>query len=271
MRTQSPAASGSSSSRPTFTTRLTPSTLTIARSSRSARTSTISPGMPRHMRHPYIERILRYRFTSDAFWTAAATATAVTTSPITSRTLFILSSLALVEQVADQVDDRLCGPVDDRRHLVREPDPLVDGPRFAADHQHPADGVGHADATSQAVERREQGCGVHAVRVERRSAVDGPVQVVFEQVERARLVSLADGVDEDERGVAVEQAVGQVHPTDADVRDLDPGRPLPRREPARHLDAEPVVGEEDVADARDQNSRPGKDPVHAGSISSGWK
>ena len=55
------------------------------------------------------------------------------------------------------------------------------------------------------------------------------VQVVFEQVERAGLVPLADGVDEDERVVAVEQAVGQVHAADAEVGDLDAGRQRARR------------------------------------------
>jgi hypothetical protein len=220
------------------------------------------------MRRPYIFRILRYRFTSGAFCAADTATTAATISAITSRILFTLSSL--VEQVADQVDDRLRGTVDDRRHLLCEPDSLVDGCRLAPDDEHPVYGSLDPDAPGQAVEHPEQCARVHAVRVEGGHAGvvgvrDRPVQVVFEQVERAGVVTVADRVDEDERAVAVEQAVGQVHPADPDVGDLDPGRELARGEPARHLDAEPVVGEEDVADTGHEN------PVHGSSISSGWK
>jgi len=189
--------------------------------------------------------------------------------------LFIVSSLSsLVEQVADEVDDRLRGTVDDRCHLLREPDPLVDGCGLAPDDEDPVDGALHPDAAGQAVEHPEEGARVHAVCVEGGHAglvgVRGRlVQIVFEQVERARLVAVADGVDEDQRVVAVEQTVRQMHPADADVGDLDPGRQLAHGEPAGHLDAEPVVGEEDVADAGDEDPVPGTD--HGSSISSGWK
>src|SRR6266699_5769977 len=55
IRTQSPGASGSSASRPMLMTRLTPLTLTRARSGWSGRNSTTSPGMPRHMTvHPLV-------------------------------------------------------------------------------------------------------------------------------------------------------------------------------------------------------------------------
>jgi hypothetical protein len=225
------------------------------------------------MRRSYIFRILRYRFASGAFCAADTATTAATMSAIASRILFTLSSL--VEQVADQVDDRLRGTVDDRRHLLREPDSLVDGRGLAPDDEHPVDGPLDPDAAGQTVEHPEQRARVHAVCIEGGHAGvgvrDGPVQVVFEQVERAGVVALADGVDEDEGAVAVEQAVGQVHPADADVGDLDAGRQLAPGEPAGHLDAEPVVGEEDVADTCDQDTVPGKDPVHGSSISSGWK
>ena len=102
--------------------------------------------------------------------------------------------------------------------------------------------------------------------IEPGSLVRGAVQVVFEQGERAGRVPLADRVDEDERAVAVEQPVGQMHAADADVGDLDAGRQVPPGQPARHLDPEPVVGEEDVADTGDEYA------VHGTtSISSGWK
>src|ERR1700712_1637027 len=219
MRIQSPGTSGSSSSRPMFTTRLTPSTLTIARSSWSVRISTISPGMPRHMRsRPHIERILRYRFRSGADCRTAAPTTAVTTSTITSRTFMPTS----FEQVTDEVDDRVRGAVDDRGHRFREPDPLVDRRGLAAHDEDPLDGPRDADALRELVEHRQDGAGVHAVRVER-AVVRGPVQVVFEQVERAGRVTVPYRVDEDERAVAVEQPVGEVHATDADVRDLPAG------------------------------------------------
>src|ERR671910_1171425 len=47
--TQSPGSSFSSSSRPMLIARLTPLTSTLARSGRSSISSTISPGMPRHI------------------------------------------------------------------------------------------------------------------------------------------------------------------------------------------------------------------------------
>src|SRR5918992_5366465 len=47
--TQSPGSSFSSSSRPMLIARRTPLTSTLARSGRSSISSTISPGMPRHM------------------------------------------------------------------------------------------------------------------------------------------------------------------------------------------------------------------------------
>jgi hypothetical protein len=182
---------------------------------------------------------------------------------------------AICEQVADHVDDRLHGPVDDRGHRRREPDALADLVRLDADDEHPVDGPVDADAAGQPVERPEDGRRVHAVGIPVRRlglrAVRGRVQVVFEQVERARLAAAADRVDQDEGVVAVEQPVGQVHPADADVGDLHAGRQLAHGEPARHLDTEPVVGEEDVADARDQNPVHPVPPFWATSISSGWK
>jgi len=72
--------------------------------------------------------------TSDA-WAAAAATTATTAA--TSSNLIIFSSVP--EQVADQLDDRLRRAVDDRRHGLREPDPLVDGRRFAPDDEHPTE------------------------------------------------------------------------------------------------------------------------------------
>src|SRR5689334_22657073 len=50
MRIQSPGATHRSPSRPMLIARLTPQTSTMARSGRSDRISTISPGIPRHMR-----------------------------------------------------------------------------------------------------------------------------------------------------------------------------------------------------------------------------
>src|SRR4029453_164538 len=49
IRTQSPGSSFSSSSRPMLMARRTPLTSTLARSGRSSISSTISPGMPRHI------------------------------------------------------------------------------------------------------------------------------------------------------------------------------------------------------------------------------
>jgi hypothetical protein len=180
--------------------------------------------------------------------------------------------ILLIEQVADQVDDRLRRPVDDRGHRFGQPDPLVDGRGLAAHDEHPVDGSLDPDAVRQLVEHRQDGPGLHAVGIEPGSLVRRAVQVVFEQGERAGRVPLADRVDEDERAVAVEQAVGQVHAADADVGDLDAVRQVPPGEPARDLDPEPVVGEEDVADPGNQDSSPGKYAVHGTtSISSGWK
>src|SRR4029453_14206385 len=49
IRIQSPGSSFSSSSRPMLMARRTPLTSTLARSGRSSISSTISPGMPRHI------------------------------------------------------------------------------------------------------------------------------------------------------------------------------------------------------------------------------
>jgi len=78
--------------------------------------------------------------------------------------LIIFSSVP--EQVADQLDDRLRRAVDDRRHGLREPDPLVDGRRFAPDDEHPTDGSLDADAVGEPAEHAQDGPRLHAVRVE---------------------------------------------------------------------------------------------------------
>jgi hypothetical protein len=88
------------------------------------------------------------------------------------------------------------------------------------------------------------------------------------------------GVDQDERVVpTVEQVVGQVHPADAVVGDVDTLRHLTRVDPAYDLDAEAVVPEEDVADPGHQHPRgAGRGATHgagssapSGSTSSGAK
>src|SRR5919107_5224963 len=56
IRIQSPGFSGSFSSRPMLMARLTPLTSTLARSGRSSISSTISPGMPRHIRFLHMDR-----------------------------------------------------------------------------------------------------------------------------------------------------------------------------------------------------------------------
>src|SRR5205814_7817834 len=69
-------------------------------------------------------------------------------------------------------------------------------------------------------------------------------------------------VHQDQQVAPVEEVVGQVYAADADVDDLHAGRQRAPGELPDHLDAEPVVAEEDVAHAGDQG------PSH-GSTSSG--
>ena len=75
-------------------------------------------------------------------------------------------------------------------------------------------------------------------------------------------------VDDDENLVAVEHLVGEVHAADADVDDVHRRRQRAGvgEQASRHLGAEAVVGEEDVADPGDQD--PHRDPSLDGTASS---
>ena len=61
------------------------------------------------------------------------------------------------------------------------------------------------------------------------------------------------GVDENQRVVAVEQLVGEMNAADAEVGDGDIVGKALFAQPARDLDAEAVVTEEDVTHAGDKN------------------
>ena len=97
-----------------------------------------------------------------------------------------------------------------------------------------------------------------------------PTQLRLEDRDGAGRLPHRHGVDEHQGVVPVEQLVGQVHAADPEVGDPDTGWHLPTGQPVRHLDAEPVVTEEDVADAGDQHLH-GCTGIGSTSISSGWK
>ena len=79
--------------------------------------------------------------------------------------------------------------------------------------------------------------------------------VSFEDLHGARRPAVGQGVDEHQRVASVEKVVGEVHAPDPVVDDADPGICDAFRNMADHLGAEPVVAEEDVADAGYENFR----------------
>src|ERR1700684_1494433 len=78
--------------------------------------------------------------------------------------------------------------------------------------------------------------------------------VRLEDVQSPRAAAIGYRVDEDQRVPVVKQVVGQVHAPDAVVDGPD-ARIIPLDwDVPDHLGAEPVVAEEDVADAGHQNA-----------------
>jgi hypothetical protein len=100
------------------------------------------------------------------------------------------------------------------------------------------------------------------VRVEGRVAGGGR-EVVLGQVQRPGGTLARGRVDDDERLVPLEHLVGEVHAADADVDDVHRLRQrcAVGEQAPRHLGAEGVVGEEDVA-------HPGDEDPHDGTASS---
>ena len=87
-----------------------------------------------------------------------------------------------------------------------------------------------------------------------------------EDAQRARSLAVCQCVDQHQRLVTVQKLICEMYAADPVVDDLHPVGQLLGREPLRNLDAEPVVAQEDVADAGDHD--PG---AHTGSTSSGRK
>ena len=96
------------------------------------------------------------------------------------------------------------------------------------------------------------------------------VELGLEDRERARRVSTAEGVDEHQTVVAVEQLVCKVHAADAEVPDLHALRKRLAGHAGRDGHTEPVVAEEDVADPGHEHPL-GHDAPSRTSTSSGWK
>ena len=77
--------------------------------------------------------------------------------------------------------------------------------------------------------------------------------VDLDHVERPGGAAARRRVEQDDGVVALGDREREVHPADAEVDDLDPGRELPPREPVRERDAEAVIAEEHVADSGDED------------------
>jgi len=78
--------------------------------------------------------------------------------------------------------------------------------------------------------------------------------VQFHHVDRAGWLTATGGVDQNRQFVAgAGEIVGQVHAADAVVDHSRPIRNIHIGQSAYHLDAEPVVTEEDVPDPGDQH------------------
>ena len=99
------------------------------------------------------------------------------------------------------------------------------------------------------------------------------VEVRLQEGQGAGRLAHGEGVQNDEGVIAIEQLVGQVDAPDAVVLDPHALRKGSAVQAVRHLDAEPVVGLEDVADARHQDAAAHRSCLCAtsGSTSSGWK
>ena len=78
--------------------------------------------------------------------------------------------------------------------------------------------------------------------------------VGLEDVQSPRAPAIGYRVDEDQRVPVVKQVVGQVHAPNAVVNGPDARIVLPDWDVPDYLGAEPVVAEEDVADAGHQNA-----------------
>src|SRR5271170_2127558 len=78
--------------------------------------------------------------------------------------------------------------------------------------------------------------------------------VGLEDVQGPRAAAIGYRVDEDQRVPVVKQVVGQVHAPDAVVDGPDARIILPDWDVPDYLGAEPVVAEEDVADAGHQDA-----------------
>jgi len=81
------------------------------------------------------------------------------------------------------------------------------------------------------------------------------IRIRFDRVQRSRSAALRDGVDED-RGVvaAAGELVGEMNASNAEIDDL---HAIPERliaQTLRDFHAEPVVAQEDVADAGHQDA-----------------
>jgi len=76
----------------------------------------------------------------------------------------------------------------------------------------------------------------------------------LKDVQSPRAAAIGYCVNEDQRVPVIEQVVGQVHAPDAVVDNPHVRIILPEGDMLNYLGAEPVVAEEDVADARHQDA-----------------
>ena len=190
----------------------------------------------------------------------------------------------LGEQIAEHLFHERDRGVDRRRDGVGEADALLDGRRLAPDDEDafelPADPAPPSPASSDSTVD-----GAHAVRVHDRQPVRHPARAQgrsphLDHGEVPGGSSIGTASTQHERVVPVEQLVREVHAADAEVLDPDVVRRRlgPRDHAVGDLDAEAVVAEEDVADARNEDARrhriasaSGRDSWSSGSSSSGAK
>ena len=80
------------------------------------------------------------------------------------------------------------------------------------------------------------------------------VQVGLDHVESACRIAARAGIDQDGRVVSIEQSVGEVVATDAEVSHSNVGRPLAADKTARYFHSESVIAQKNIADSGDQNA-----------------
>src|SRR6185369_2541311 len=167
----------------------------------------------------------------------------------------VLLPMTVLPLVTD-APERRCYQFLDGRHPLRNRrrDRISQADTFACVRGLATDHVDVARTTAQRAHVFQHRVGRHAVWVElpgvhvqRRSAAG------IEDIHRSGRLTAGQRVHQDRDVIAMEQVIREMDATDSVVDHPHGVGHLHRGEAPSHLDTEPVVGEEDVADAGDQN------------------